>query len=134
MAFPSGYTTLDTDIVDATATDNGDAGKDHATVHNELADAINALAGLLTTAGDLPSFNGTDGVRASHVVNRRPANDTVNTSTALQDDAHLTFPIGANEVWVVEFRLFVSSVNSSNPDLKVAITAPAGAVTQGGII
>lgn len=63
MAFPSGYSVLDTDIVDATDTDNADAGKDHATVHNEVHAALNDLAGLLTTSGDLVTFDGTNWVR-----------------------------------------------------------------------
>lgn len=57
MAFPPA-SDLDTDITDETETDNADAGKDHATVHNALAQMLNDLRALLTTDGDLITRSG----------------------------------------------------------------------------
>lgn len=87
MAFPSGYSILDTDIVDATDTDNVDAGKDHATVHNEVHAALNDLAGLLTTTGDLVTFDGTNWVRL-------PQEGRV---LALRQNIYTVAPVAADE-------------------------------------
>lgn len=56
MAFPADYSTLDTDIADATSTDNADLGKDHATAHNELHGAVNDL---FTQADTNEAYNAT---------------------------------------------------------------------------
>lgn len=58
----------------------------------------------------------------------KSADETVNNSTTLQDDNHLFFPVGANEVWAFIAHIPVNS--GANPDFKFTFTAPAG--TTGG--
>lgn len=62
----------------------------------------------------------------------KAATESLASSTTLQDDDHLSFAIRANETWVVEYRLRCFST-SNTPDIKFAISAPAGAAgTLGG--
>lgn len=56
---------------------------------------------------------------------RKTANESVVNSTTLQDDDHLFIAMAANEVWVWECVLIVSSVAAD--DIKIAFTAPGGA-------
>lgn len=57
---------------------------------------------------------------------RKTALESVTSSTTLQNDDHLTLAIGANESWIYEFVLLVNSA-SDTPDIKLAVTTPAGA-------
>lgn len=63
----------------------------------------------------------------------KTANETINNSATLQNDDHLFFPIGANEVWVVEYNLFVSAVSATS-DFKIALALPAGATSAMSIV
>lgn len=54
------------------------------------------------------------------------ASETVTSSTTLQNDDHLAFPIAANETREFEFRIFLGA-SSATGDLKVALTFPSGA-------
>lgn len=56
----------------------------------------------------------------------KAADETVTSSTTLQDDDHLVRAIGANETWVYEWLLVVTS-GSNTPDIKLTVTVPAGA-------
>jgi hypothetical protein len=53
------------------------------------------------------------------------ADEIVNTSAALQNDDHLLFAVAASEVWDFQISLFFDS--GTTPDIKFAITVPAGA-------
>lgn len=59
----------------------------------------------------------------------KTANETVNNSTALQDDDHLFWPIEANEIWWFRLILLATGV-SVNADLKVGMSGPAGSSGQ----
>lgn len=63
---------------------------------------------------------------------RKTANETVTSSTTLQDDDHLTFSIAANEVWTVLAVLYVTGAEAG--DIKIAWNVPAGAAGHHGII
>lgn len=52
--------------------------------------------------------------------------ESVTSSTALQNDNDLTFPVGANEKW--QFEIHVKATFSTLGQTKVAITGPAGAI------
>lgn len=56
----------------------------------------------------------------------KAADETVTSSSALQDDDHLSFAIGANERWVAEFGLLLVAA-SATPDYKIGVSGPAGA-------
>lgn len=55
----------------------------------------------------------------------KTADETVNNSSTVQDDDHLSFAIGANEMWFFDLFLKVNSP-SVNSDLKLAFSLPAG--------
>ncbi len=58
----------------------------------------------------------------------KTADETVNSSTTLQDDDQLYFSIGANETWT--FRYVVQGNSAAAPDFKFAVTAPSGAICK----
>lgn len=57
---------------------------------------------------------------------RKTANEIVNNSTTLQDDDHLFFSVGANEVWMFLAHLGYNPSNTA-VDLKYTFAGPAGA-------
>lgn len=59
------------------------------------------------------------------------ANETVTNSSTLQDDDHLAFDVGANQVWLLEFTM-VGEASSSTPDAKLALSVPTGTTGQWG--
>jgi len=84
--------------------------------------AVGSTAQVLTVASGLPTWTTTTKVVL------KTADETVNNSSTLQNDDHLILPLGANEVWIFQFFLFSNS--STTADIKIAFTAPTGAVFQ----
>lgn len=62
----------------------------------------------------------------THLLVRKSSDESVTSSTTLQDDDELKFAIGANEKWVADFWIAGYS-SSGTPDMKVAINIPSGA-------
>lgn len=62
----------------------------------------------------------------------KSADESVTSSTTLQDDNHLSFSIGASEVWAVRFVLFVDGATAG--DFKPALAGPTGATAQCGVL
>ena len=68
---------------------------------------------------------------------RKTADETVNNSAVLQNDDHLFFSVGANEVWIL-YGTLRASVLAAN-DIKIAFTMPTGgeavyySLSSGGI-
>lgn len=60
------------------------------------------------------------------IIKRKTADESVTNSTALQDDDHLTFPIGANEEWVAEYSIDCGAALTST-GIRIGVTVPAGA-------
>ena len=60
----------------------------------------------------------------------KPSDESVTSSTALQNDDDLLFAIGANEEWA--FQLYIVHNCSSDYDLAYAITVPAGCTVYYG--
>ena len=56
----------------------------------------------------------------------KTADETVTSSTALQDDNHLFFAMATNEYYSVQGGLWASNANSG-VDIKIAFTVPASA-------
>lgn len=126
----------DSDIANLTA-DTSPTSDDLLYVVNDPAgtpgDRKVTVGNMATAMAGLSAFTGVYVPQAWHVVKRKSADETVNNSSVMQNDDHLSFAIGASEVWVVSFHLFVSAA-SATPDLKVALTLPAGATSAMGII
>jgi len=55
---------------------------------------------------------------------RKTADESVTSSTTLQNDDHLFFSVGANEVWV--FEIYAVGQAKKGKDFRFAVTAPAG--------
>lgn len=60
---------------------------------------------------------------------RKPSNETVNNSSAFQDDNHLFLPVEANAVYQCHLHLQYNS--GATPDLKYQFTVPVGASLEG---
>lgn len=63
--------------------------------------------------------------RVTFLLKTKSADETVTSSTTLQDDDELKFEIGPNEKWLVTFDLIYDAVTAA--DIKVSVSAPAGA-------
>lgn len=61
----------------------------------------------------------------------KTADETVNNSTTLQNDDHLSFAVAANETWFFTMWLAITGV-SANADVKMNWTVPAGASFRWG--
>lgn len=61
----------------------------------------------------------------------KTADETVNNSTALQDDDELKVQLGASDVWAFELALFLTNASATS-DYKIAFTVPAGATMVWG--
>jgi hypothetical protein len=81
-----------------------------------------------------PVINSATGIGQA-IVKRKTADESVTSSTTLQDDDHLTFAIAANEEWVATFICHLPNTSLlSAHGLKVAITSPTSAVQLGDAI
>lgn len=63
------------------------------------------------------------------IVLRKTADESVTSSVVLQNDDHLTFPIAANEEWLVELTAFLGT-SLTTTGYKAAFTVPAGATMR----
>lgn len=62
-----------------------------------------------------------------HLIVRKPSDESVTSSTVLQNDDHLALTIAANEVWHTRWGLWVSG-GASVSNITVAFTFPASCV------
>jgi len=63
------------------------------------------------------------------ITKRKTADESVSSSTTLQDDDHLTFPIAANEEWRATYELSFGATISAG-GIKLAFTTPSGATQE----
>lgn len=89
-----------------------------------LAVAASRIVGRKAT-GDIAALTALETNALLRFVAYKAADESVTSSAVLQDDNDLIVPIGANEVWMVEWTLFTTG--NQGADIVVAITAPAGA-------
>lgn len=54
----------------------------------------------------------------------KSGDESVTSSTTSQDDDHLVFNVGANEIWLIQYDLFINIGASTN--LKWKVSAPSG--------
>ena len=84
----------------------------------------------VTFTNDIPFV----GVSASAVLkSRKSADETVTSSTTLQDDDDLQANVSANTNYIVDGVIFVESA-SSDPDIKIGFDVPTGATLDIGYI
>ncbi len=62
---------------------------------------------------------------------RKPVDESVASSTALQNDDDLKVTLAANKTYIVDGAIFISSA-SANPGFKMAFTVPTGATMDLG--
>jgi hypothetical protein len=94
-------------------------------------DAVYVITDPGGTPGDAWSQIGNLRAALGIVVKRKTADESLNTNTTLQDDDELFFAAAANEIWVVDYVLFVDGATGG--DIKVAVDAPAGATIRAGV-
>lgn len=61
----------------------------------------------------------------------KAGDESVTSSTTLQNDDHLVVPVGANETWLIQFDLFIIVGISTNLRWKLAV--PSGTSAGGQI-
>lgn len=59
----------------------------------------------------------------------KTADQSVTSSTALQNDTHLFFPMASGEVWLVTATLIANSA-SATPGIKLGLSLPSGATAR----
>jgi hypothetical protein len=84
----------------------------------ELATDAETLAASSTTVVMTPGNFGAN-IKCIY----KSADETVNNSTALQDDNHLIIPVGANEVWAFTMELIITT--NATPDIKMGWSVPS---------
>jgi hypothetical protein len=65
-------------------------------------------------------------VSSGPTVKVKEADESVTSSTTLQNDDELWFAVAANEVWQFEGSMFIDTISSA--DFRFAVTGPSGAV------
>ena len=59
-----------------------------------------------------------------HLIVRKTADESVTSSTVLQNDDVLLFPVAANEIWLFRLGLVYTGIQATG-DIKLAFTFPA---------
>lgn len=111
--FTNGVTLTDADWFN-------DLNRLHYTIFGDPA----SLAALKTTVFATPYAVGMTQVK------RKTADESVTSSTAFQDDDHLTFAIAANEEWIGEIWVSLGSALATT-GMKVSLSVPAAATVEG---
>jgi hypothetical protein len=65
---------------------------------------------------------------------RKSSDETLDTSSTLQDDDELVFAAGANETWEFEFVLRVGIDGTATVDMKLGLTTPSGATVNFAVL
>ena len=69
-----------------------------------------------------------------HILAFKSGDETVNNSTTLQNDDHLSFSVGTTDVWALNICLVCTDSTGTAADIKVAFTLPAsGVMALGGV-
>ena len=65
------------------------------------------------------------------ITKSKSGDESVTSSTTVQNDDHLIVPLGANETWLIQFDLFIIVGASTN--FKWKLVVPSGASASGQI-
>lgn len=88
-----------------------------------VAEAVALLASSMAADS---AFTGTYVPQAWRSIKRKASQTSRSGTTTVTDDPDLVFSIGANEIWVARWELFVEAANNT-PDFKFTIAGPSGA-------
>lgn len=73
-----------------------------------------------------------DNLNALNGFVRKTADESVTSSTTLQNDDHLLYTIGATGSYVIDVHLFATSAANAAGDINIAFTFPTGSFYVGG--
>lgn len=140
-----GDATGDTHTVNGTLTQIGTAGSVNTVFKSAAGDVLRFITGSAGAGVTVASTNNAQSGRSSisisgsqillsqdsgdvwaPVVKRKTADESVTSSTTLQNDDHLAFSIAANEEWMATFNLEAGALLTTT-GIKLAITFPTGA-------
>jgi hypothetical protein len=65
-----------------------------------------------------------------HLLAAKSADETVVSSTTLQNDDHLFFSIGSSETWMLKCGLWIDDTSDGAADYKIAFTFPSATMTM----
>lgn len=83
------------------------------------------MALTVFSTGDVPTATQVNNLFVNTLFVRKPSNETVTSSTALQDDDHLQLTVEANTSF--EVRMLLRYAAQLADDIKISFSGPAGA-------
>lgn len=86
----------------------------------------------VASTGEWYWYNGTAWVSKTPRLAYKTASETVSSSTTMQDDDHLFFPVEANSRYVFDGMLWVS-IGGVTPDFKAIMNGPTGSTFSWGL-
>jgi hypothetical protein len=96
--------------------------------------AVGANDQVLTAdSGQSSGFKWATLPTGNSAVKRKSADESVTSSTTLQNDNDLSFAIAASEIFAVMFVLFVDDASNGSADLKVGFSVPASCTVKWSI-
>jgi hypothetical protein len=95
----------------------------------QAASIVAASIAAATLTASTSAAWGTGIANFGTIAKRKTADESVTSSTTLQDDDHLTFAIAANEEWTIQFLLTYGDVLTTT-GIKMAVTTPSGATQR----
>ena len=100
------------------------------TIGNRPAAAVDGVSYFSTDEGVEYRDNGSSWIEVfTHGVSViKTVDETVNNSSALQNDDDLLYAVGANELWIAEWTLIFMA--GATPDIKFRVTVPTGATSR----
>ena len=86
-------------------------------------------AGELVTEAIMDTHVKNQLISTLHLLKYKSSDETVTSSTVLQNDDDLVYAVGANELWYFDFSLYTDDSGSGTGEMKIAFTWPASAVS-----
>jgi len=119
--------------VDASHSGSAHHTQSHTVVSHSDTTATGAETETLTDGSNADALHThTHGDSLDVKLARKTADEVVTSNPTCQNDDHISFAIGANEVWLVYVH-FTSNIHAT-PDMKVCWSTPAGSTGQHGAI
>ena len=94
---------------------------------------LETAPGKASAAGQTPWSTAANAISMVTAAKYKSGDETVNNSTTLQNDDHLSFAIAASEVWAFDMFLYFT-IASLDPGMKYLFTLPASCTGTWGAI